>query len=89
MNMEADHASEHFNNYTEWILDPSIFQRIVARYFKPEVGLFPSGLNHQPPLYVARYPDAGALATDAFLVFLSRWTTFNYPPVMLIPRILL
>ena len=65
MNSEADYASRNFNNHTEWMLDPIIFQQITTRYYTPEVDLFATRLNHQVPQYVARYPDPGALATDA------------------------
>ncbi len=89
MNSEADFASRNFNTHTGWKLVPEIFQRISTRYYKPEVDLFASRLNNQLPVYVARYPDPGALATDAFLQDWSRWTVFIHPPIVLIPRILL
>ena len=89
MNSEADHASRNFNTHTEWKLNPEIFQRITTRYYTPEVDLFASRLNHQLPLYVTRYPDPGAIATDAFLQDWSLWTVFIHPPIVLIPRILL
>jgi hypothetical protein len=88
MNTKADHASRHFNNHTEWMLDPSIFRRITGRYYKPEGDLFASRLNYQLLRYVAGYPDPGAIATDAFLLDWSRWTTFIHPPIVLIPHIL-
>jgi hypothetical protein len=81
MNSEADFTSRNFNTHAEWKLDPEIFQRISTRYYKPEVDLFASRLNNQLPVYVARYPDPGALATDAFLQDWSRWTVFIHPPI--------
>ena len=89
MNSEADYASRNFNNHTEWMLDPITFQQITTRYYTPEVNLFATRLNDQVPQYVARYPDPGALATDAFLQDWSRWTVFIHPPIVLIPRILM
>ena len=89
MNSEADYASRNFNNHTEWMLDPIIFQQITTQYYTPEVDLFLTRLNHQVPQYVARYPDPGAPATDAFLQDWSRWTVFIHPPIVLIPRILM
>lgn len=89
LNMEADYASRHFNNRTEWMLNHSIFQQITTRYYTPQVDLFASRINNQLPLYVARYPDPGAVAVDAFLLDWSQWTVFIHPPIVLIPRILL
>lgn len=89
MNSEADYASRNFNNHTEWMLKPSIFRKITTRYYIPQVDLFASRLNNQVANYVARYPDPGALATDAFSLVWNNWTVFIHPPIVLIPRILL
>ena len=70
------------------MLDPKIFQRIATCFYTPEADLFASRLNHQLPKYVTRFPDPGALATDAFLLVWNRWTIFIHPPIVLIPRIL-
>ena len=53
MNSEADYASQNFNNHTEWMLDPIIFQQITTRYYTLEVHLFVTCLNHQVHQYVA------------------------------------
>ena len=37
---------------------------------------------------MARYPDPGSIATDAFLQPWNQWTVFVHDPTLLIPRIL-
>jgi hypothetical protein len=83
-NEEADFASRNFNNRTEWTLDKDLFN-----YFTPQVDLFASRINHQLPLYVARYPDPGDMAVDSFSLKWNQWTVFIHPPIVLLPRILL
>ena len=87
-NTAADIASRQIETRTEWTLDKKIFQSICQKFYKPEVDLFASRLNHQVPQYVSRYPDPGALAVDAFLQDWSKWTSLIHPPVVLLPRIL-
>ena len=64
-NVDADWASRHFNERTEWTLDKSIFTRIVRKFYPPQVDLFASRLNHQLPKYVSRHPDPEAMSVDA------------------------
>ena len=87
-NIEADFASRHFNNRTEWTVDKMVFQRITKRFYTPEVDLFASRINHQLPRYVARYPDPRSIATDAFLQHWGQWTVFIHAPIMFLPRVL-
>ncbi|XP_028402107.1 uncharacterized protein LOC114525097 [Dendronephthya gigantea] len=87
-NVEADFASGNFNNRTEWTLEKRVFQMITKRFYTPQVDLFASRINHQLPRYVARYPDPGSMATDAFLQYWGQWTVFIYAPIVLLPRIL-
>lgn len=87
-NIEADFASRNFNNRTEWTLDKKVFRKITKRFYAPEVDLFASRINNQLPLYVARYPDPGSIATDAFLQNWNQWTVFIHAPIVLLPKIL-
>ena len=87
-NVDADWASRHFNERTEWTLDKEIFARIVTKYYTPQVDLFASRLNHQLPLYVSRYPDPGAMEVDAMTLKWNRWTSFIHAPIIMLPRIL-
>ena len=85
-NVDADWASRHFNERTEWTLDKAIFTRIVTKYYTPQVDLFASRLNHQLPLYVSRHPDPGAMEVDAMTLHWNIWTSFIRQPVYSLPR---
>jgi hypothetical protein len=87
-NVDADWASRHFNERTEWTLDKAIFTRIVTKYYTPQVDLFASRLNHQLPLYVSRHPDPGAMEVDAMTLHWNIWTSFIHAPIIMLPRIL-
>jgi hypothetical protein len=50
--VDADMASRQFNPRLEWTLDSQIFQKIVDRFYLPEVDLFVSRLTHQVESYV-------------------------------------
>ena len=75
LNVNADTASRQFNPRVEWTLDPSIFRKILDRFYLPEVDLFASRLSHQVERYISRYPDPGAIAVDAFLKDWRKWNT--------------
>ena len=63
----ADWKSRKFNDDIEWQLASSVFKQVISLLgFNPEIGLFATYLNHQLDKYVARKPDPGAVATDAF-----------------------
>ena len=81
LNSKADTASRHFNPRVEWTLDSSVFQKIVDRFYLPDVDLFASRLSHQVKKYVSRFPDPGAIAVDACLSpRLEQWELSNTPP---------
>jgi hypothetical protein len=61
-------------------------QKIVDRFYLPEVDLFASRLTHQVESYVSRFQDPGAIAVDTFLQDWSRWKSFIHPPVNLLLR---
>ena len=87
-NEVADAASRCFNNNLEWTLHPDIFMQVIKRFYRPSVDLFASRTSHLLPQYVSRHPDPEAIATDAFLSDWSKWRSWIYPPVILLPRIL-
>ena len=87
LNVDADTASHQFNPRVEWTLDPSIFRKIVYRFYLPEVDLFASRLSHQVERCVSRYPDPGAIAVDAFLQDWRKWKSIIHPPVNLLLRV--
>jgi hypothetical protein len=86
-NTIADLASRQFHSYAEWTLNQDVFRQITQRFYRPEVDLFATRANHRLPRYVSRYPDPGAMATDAFLCDWGQWRSWVYAPLVLMPRI--
>lgn len=65
-NFTADCLSRSVNVDAEWMLNPTVFRTLVDIYGCPTIDLFASRINTQLPSYVAYYPDAHAVAVDAF-----------------------
>lgn len=63
----ADTPSRPFDSHLEWTLRQDIFEKITQRLHRPTVDLFATRINNFLPQYVSRYPDPGAVKTDAFL----------------------
>ena len=63
LNVDADMASRQFNPRVEWTLDSQIFQKIVDRFYLPEVDLFASRLTHQVESYVLLWLTQNSLFT--------------------------
>ena len=85
INTVADKLSREFNDQTEWMLQPSIFQNVVEKMqFYPDVDLFASRLNHQVDKYVSWTPDPDSMAVDAFSVSWSNINFYAYPPFSIV-----
>lgn len=67
-NVEADFASRHFTDDTEWSLNRLIFLAVCRNWFTPDIDLFASRANHLLPSYVSWGPDELSIACDAFLL---------------------
>ena len=65
-----------------------MFHQITQRFYRPEVDLFATRAKHRLPWYVSRYPDPGAIATDAFLCDWGQLRSWVYAPLVLMPRII-
>ena len=52
---------------SDWMLNPTLFQRIRRRFPELEIDLFASRLSFQLPRFFSWRPDPLAEATDAFL----------------------
>lgn len=89
LNTEADEASRHYDNNTEWSLDPDSFQNLTKCWGMPEIDMFASRLNHKVQQYVAWKPDPGAIAIDAFTIDWSKYQLiYCFPPFSLIGKVL-
>ncbi len=73
----------------EWHLNPRVCQAIFAQLDRPHVDLFASRFNNQLPTYFAWGVDHQALGSDAFTQDWSGLLAYAFPPVALIPRVLL
>ena len=80
--------SRNAKDNSEWKLDVSFFQEILTHMGQPTLDLFASRFCHQLPRYIARKPDSGILAKDAFLYPWDREYGFAFPPFSLISRAL-
>ena len=87
-NIQADRASRHFDDNTEWMLHQDIFLSIEQLWGKPEIDLFASRLNKQHPCYVSWKPVPGASFTDAFTISWSDYYFYAFPPFSIILRCL-
>ena len=87
-NTQADRASRHFDDNTEWMLRQDIFLSITQLWGKPEIDLFASRLNAQLPCYASWKPDPGASFTDAFTIPWADYYFYAFPPFSIILRCL-
>ena len=87
LNEIADRKSRVFNDFTEWMLDPSIFMQIERRLGRPKIDLFASKLNCQIKPFVSWGRDPEAQAVDAF-TFPWEDLSYAFPPFCLIQRVL-
>ena len=87
LNKDPDELSRVFDDKTEWMLNPILFNKIKGM-FKMDIDLFASRLNKQLDNYVTWQPDPHAYVVDAFTI---NWTVFNgyiFSPFSMIPRVL-
>ena len=65
LNIIADRDSREKVDFSEWKLDPKVFQGLVQLMGNPVVDLFASRLNHQLPQYITWRPDPFSQGTNA------------------------
>ena len=61
----SDWESRNINNFWEWHLFQSVFNKIIVCLGMPDIVLFASRLCHPLPKYMAWKPDPNSLAMDA------------------------
>ena len=64
LNIIADRDSREKVDFSEWKLDPKVFQGLVQLMGNPVVDLFASRLNHQLPQYITWRPDPFSQGTN-------------------------
>ncbi len=75
-------------DWSDWMLDPWVFQKIEQVLGPIEVDLFASRLTTQCPVYFSWQPDPYAAATDAFLQDWSGRRGYANPPWCLMGKVL-
>lgn len=80
----ADVCSRKFNENVEWMLNPHIFQDVVALWGRPDVDMFASRLNKQLEKFASWHPDPEASFIDAFSVDWSEGNLYMFPPFSLV-----
>ena len=73
----------------EWRLRPQVCQAIFHRIDRPHIDLFASKHNHQLPTYYSWDADPLSLGRDALTQDWSGTLAYAFPPIALIPRVLL
>ena len=88
--MRADWASRNFQDSSEWLLSPKVFQMISQNWDTPDIDLFASRACHQLHTNMAWRPDPYSQATDALQ---QKWKNLGllctFPRFSLIGRVLL
>ena len=87
-NVRADTESRVMKDRSDWMLNPSIFQRVLQHFPYLEVDLFATRLTYQLPRFYSWRPDPLAEATDAFLQDWRQVKGYANPPWNLVGRVL-
>ncbi|KAJ8047786.1 hypothetical protein HOLleu_06879 [Holothuria leucospilota] len=87
-NTKADSLSRRFNSNTEWMLDPSVFQKITAIWGEPDIDLFASSLNHGVTISEVVTPCLNKQPSFAFSVTWTDYFFYAFPPFSMIHRCL-
>ena len=85
INIEADKQSRVLEDATEWKLNPALFHKIVEKFGKPDIDLFPTRINKQLDRYVSWHPEPEAMAINAFSL---TWNNTMFPPFSLVGQVL-
>ena len=88
VNIEADKQSRILEDATEWKLYPAVFKKIVEKFGKPDIDLFPTRIDKQLDGYVSWHPEPKAMAINAFSLTWNNNYFDMFPPFSLVGRVL-
>ena len=74
---------------TEWSLHPAAFWIIEQQWEWPQIDLSATSLNNQLPVYISPLPEPTAFAVDALSTDWTGMIAYAFPPMVLIPQVLL
>ena len=72
----------------EWSLHDTLFEKITAKFGKPDIDLFASKANFKVVKYILYYPDPGATGVDAFATSWSDLQFYAFPPFGIISKVI-
>ena len=80
-NVRANWASRNFQDSSEWLISPRVFQEICVKWGFPQLDLFASRAYHQMRSYLSCEEDPHSLATDPFQQSWKHWGLMHaFPP---------
>ena len=90
LKVSKDWAFRNFQDSSEWLLSPGVFQEICVRWRFPELDLFASRACHQILSYLSWKTDLHSLAANAFQQnWKHRGLLYAFPPFSMIGKVLL
>ena len=89
LNVQADEESRKQETFTEWKLNPNLFNYICTKLkFIPDIDLFATRINTQLKTFFSYRPDPECIAVDAFLMNWDSLKFWAFPPFACIPKVL-
>ena len=86
---EADEESRNLSNFTEWMLNPAIFQQVIKKFRQnPVIDLFASRLNYQIKPFISYRPDPEAISVNAFQISWKEIFFYAFPPFGIVGKVL-
>jgi len=86
VNQEADWESRNCRDFSNWRLNPLVFQSLNKIWGPLEIDLFADSMNTQLPKYMSWFPDPFAQGTDAFQILWKDLKGYCFPPFAMICR---
>lgn len=87
-NLDADTESRQLRFETEWELNDSYFNNIVANFGVPEIDLFASRINTKCTKFISWRKDPDAFGVDAFTIEWKKLKFYAFPPFSIISQVL-
>jgi len=89
LNVRADALSrQKLSMDMEWMLDQTIFDKLMLEYGQCEVDMFASARNFRLTTYVSYLPDDKALAVNAFSLSWTNIFSYMFPPFSILGKVL-
>ena len=80
----ADAESRKLRDNLEWSLHDTLFEKITAKFGKPDIDLFASRANFKVVKYISYYPDPDATGVRALMLLQLVGQIYNSMPSRLL-----